>query len=77
MPPTNGCEHRAGLGGRAIGRDADELAQRRADRRVRLRRRVVLRRRLQLLEAERERPELLHEPRLADAGLADELDTCS
>ncbi len=62
IPVTNGPELGAGLVAGAVGGDADELAQQRAERGVRLGRRVVLRSRLELLEAECERAELVHEP---------------
>ena len=73
-PRHERLQHRPGLGGGAVGRDADELAQRRPDGGERLGRRVLLGRPVELLEAERERPQLLHEARLADARLAHELD---
>ncbi len=69
-----GAQQRAGLITRAVRRDACKLSQKIAPRVERRRRRVLLRGRVQLREAERERAELVHEPRLADAGLADQLD---
>ncbi len=60
-PGHERLQHRPGLGRAAVGRDADELAERRSHRAERLGRGVLLGGPVELLEPERERPQLLHE----------------
>ena len=67
-------QHRSGLSRGAIRRDADELAQQSANGREGLCRRILLSRPVELLKAECERPDLLHEARFADPGFTHELD---